>query len=74
VDFYRPDTTCRVMKESLMEILCDPLDKSDLELEVEERDGEEIIEGRLVGTVTGEVYPIEDGIPNLLPPDMRDEE
>ncbi|WP_435067165.1 methytransferase partner Trm112 [Haloplanus sp. C73] len=62
------------MKESLMEILCDPLDKSDLELEVDERDGEEIIEGRLVGSTTGEVYPIEDGIPNLLPPDMRDED
>jgi uncharacterized protein YbaR (Trm112 family) len=62
-----------MMKESLMEILCDPLDKSDLELEVDERDGEEIIEGRLVGTETGEVYPIEDGIPNLLPPDMREE-
>ncbi|MFD1634265.1 methytransferase partner Trm112 [Haloplanus ruber] len=61
------------MKESLMEILCDPLDKSELELEVEERDGEEIIEGRLIGTVTGEEYPIEDGIPNLLPPDMRDD-
>ncbi|GAB3311282.1 MULTISPECIES: methytransferase partner Trm112 [Haloplanus] len=61
------------MKESLMEILCDPLDKSELELEVDERDGEEIIEGRLIGTVTGEEYPIEDGIPNLLPPDMRDD-
>ncbi len=61
------------MKESLVDILCDPLDKSELRLEVEERDGDEIIEGRLVGTVTGEVYPIEDGIPNLLPPDMREE-
>ncbi|SFR44698.1 methytransferase partner Trm112 [Halogeometricum limi] len=62
------------MKESLMDILCDPLDKSDLELEVTDRDGDEIITGRLVGTVTGEEYPIEDGIPNLLPPDMRDDE
>jgi uncharacterized protein YbaR (Trm112 family) len=61
------------MKESLMDILCDPLDKSDLELEVDERDDDEIIEGRLIGTKTGEVYPIEDGIPNLLPPDMRDD-
>ncbi|ERG96682.1 methytransferase partner Trm112 [Haloquadratum walsbyi] len=61
------------MKESLMDILCDPLDKSELELEVDERDGEEIIEGQLIGTETGEVYPIEDGIPNLLPPDMREE-
>jgi uncharacterized protein YbaR (Trm112 family) len=62
------------MKESLVDILCDPLDKSELRLEVDERDGDEILEGRLVGTVTGEVYPIEDGIPNLLPPDMRDED
>ncbi|KTG10099.1 MULTISPECIES: methytransferase partner Trm112 [Haloprofundus] len=61
------------MKESLMDILCDPLDKSDLELEVDERDDDEILEGRLIGTETGEVYPIEDGIPNLLPPDMRDD-
>jgi uncharacterized protein YbaR (Trm112 family) len=26
-----------------------------------------------VCTECGEEYPIEDGIPNLLPPDMRDE-
>lgn len=61
------------MKESLMDILCDPLDKSELELHVTKRDGDEIIEGKFVGTVTGEEYPIEDGIPNLLPPDMREE-
>lgn len=56
-----------------MDILVDPVDKAPLELEVDEREGEEIISGRLIGTETGEVYPIEDGIPNLLPPDMRDE-
>jgi uncharacterized protein YbaR (Trm112 family) len=61
------------MKESLVDILCDPLDKSELELHVTERDGDEIIEGKFVGTVTGEEYPIEDGIPDLRPPDMRDE-
>jgi uncharacterized protein YbaR (Trm112 family) len=64
------------MNEDLMDILCCPVDKHDLELEVEERDddGEEILEGTLTCTDCGEVYPIEDGIPNLLPPDMRDEE
>ncbi len=61
------------MKESLMDILCCPLDKSDLELEVAREDENEILEGRLVCTDCGEAYPIEDGIPNLLPPDMRDE-
>jgi len=61
------------VREDLMDILCCPLDKSELELEVEDRDDEEIMEGRLVCTECEEVYPIEDGIPNLLPPDMRDD-
>ncbi len=63
------------MKESLLEILCCPLDKEPLELEDAEYDddGEEIIAGQLVCTACGESYPIEDGIPNLLPPDMRGE-
>ncbi|WP_338728404.1 methytransferase partner Trm112 [Haladaptatus sp. DJG-WS-42] len=61
------------MKESLMDILCCPMDKSDLELEVDERDDEEILSGTLVCTECGETFPIEDGIPNLLPPDMRED-
>ncbi len=61
------------MKESLLEILCCPLDKSPLELEDAEYDGDEIVAGTLVCTECGEQYPIEDGIPNLLPPDMRGE-
>jgi len=61
------------MKEDLMDILCCPLDKHDLELEVDERDGEEILSGTLTCRECGERYPIEDGIPNMLPPDMREE-
>jgi uncharacterized protein YbaR (Trm112 family) len=61
------------MKESLMDIICCPLDKQDLELTVAERNDEEIIEGTLTCTECGEAYPIEDGIPNLLPPDMREQ-
>ena len=61
------------MKESLMDVICCPLDKSDLDLDVDERDDTEILEGTLTCTECGEAYPIEDGIPNLLPPDMRDE-
>lgn len=62
------------MNEDLMDILCCPVDKADLELAIDEEDGDEIIEGTLTCTECGEVYPIEDGIPNLLPPDMRDDE
>ncbi|WP_408958982.1 methytransferase partner Trm112 [Natrinema sp. 74] len=61
------------MKESLLDILCCPLDKHDLELEDATYDDEEVIAGDLVCTECGERYPIEDGIPNLLPPDMREE-
>lgn len=61
------------MDEDLIDILCCPLDKHELELEVDEREGEEIIAGRLICTECGEAYPIEDGIPNLLPPDMRED-
>ncbi|EMA39701.1 methytransferase partner Trm112 [Halobiforma nitratireducens] len=69
------------MKESLLEILRCPLDKHELELEDAEYaddedgdgDGNEVVDGTLVCAECGERYPIEDGIPNLLPPDMREE-
>jgi len=63
------------MKESLMDIICCPVDKHGLELAVEERDDddEEVLQGTLTCPECGETYPIEDGIPNLLPPDMREE-
>jgi uncharacterized protein YbaR (Trm112 family) len=61
------------MKEDLMDIICCPLDKEELELTVDERDGDDVIEGTLTCTECGEAYPIEEGIPNLLPPDMRDD-
>lgn len=61
------------MKESLMEIICCPLDKHELELSVDDRDDEDILEGILTCTECGEQFPIEDGIPNLLPPDMRED-
>lgn len=61
------------MKRDLMDILCCPLDKHELDLSVTEEDGDEILEGELTCAECGEVYPIEVGIPNLLPPDMRDE-
>jgi uncharacterized protein YbaR (Trm112 family) len=62
------------MKESLMDVICCPLDKASLELDADEQTDEEILAGTLTCTECEEVYPIEDGIPNLLPPDMREEE
>jgi uncharacterized protein YbaR (Trm112 family) len=62
------------MKDDLMDILCCPLDKAELDLAVDERDDDEIVTGTLTCTDCGETYPIEDGIPNLLPPDMRNED
>ena len=61
------------MKESLMDVICCPLDKSTLELAVDEREDTDILAGTLTCTECGEAYPIEDGIPNLLPPDLREE-
>lgn len=62
------------MRESLMDILCCPVDKHELELDVDERgEDDDILEGTLTCTECGEAYPIDDGIPNLLPPDMREE-
>lgn len=56
-----------------MDIICCPVDKSALELTVEDREDDEILAGTLTCTECGEEYPIEDGIPNLLPPDMRED-
>ncbi|WP_202593587.1 methytransferase partner Trm112 [Halococcus sediminicola] len=61
------------MKESLMDIIRCPMDKQELELDVIQRTDDEVLEGRLVCTECGEEYPIEEGIPNLLPPDMRED-
>ncbi|GIW14944.1 MAG: hypothetical protein KatS3mg063_0797 [Tepidiforma sp.] len=59
------------MEPVLLEILCCPLCKGELELrDAEEREGE-IVAGVLVCRACGERYPIEDGIPNMLPPDQR---
>ncbi len=59
------------MKQDLMEILACPLCKSELTLKVDTKDGDEIVAGSLSCAACDEAYPIEDGIPNLLPPDLR---
>ncbi len=59
------------MKRELMDILACPLCKGELSLEVTEEDGEEIVAGNLRCVSCEETYPIEDTIPNMLPPSMR---
>jgi len=58
------------MKRDLMEILCCPVCKGDLELAVS-MEKEEILEGTLHCKACRHTYEIKDGIPNLLPPDFR---
>jgi uncharacterized protein len=60
------------MRSDLMEILCCPVCKGELVLDARKKDGAEIVDGTLTCAKCAAVYPIEDGIPNLLPPDERD--
>jgi len=55
-----------------MDILCCPLDQADLKLTSRKTEGGEVVDGVLTCTKCGTQYPIEDGIPNLLPPNERD--
>ena len=61
------------MKKELMEILACPVCKGELELKVEREEGDEVVTGSLGCAKCNESYPIEDTIPNLLPPNMRRE-
>ena len=59
------------MRKDLMDILACPVCKSSLELRIEEEDGDEVVKGTLLCGKCNESYPIEDSIPNLLPPQLR---
>jgi uncharacterized protein YbaR (Trm112 family) len=60
------------MRKNLVDILACPVDKSPLTLAIDQETGDEVVQGSLTCTQCGEKYPIEDRIPNLLPPNMRD--
>jgi uncharacterized protein YbaR (Trm112 family) len=59
------------MRKDLLDILACPMCKAPLELTSEEEQGQEVVRGYLTCSGCGERYPIEDSIPNLLPPHMR---
>jgi uncharacterized protein YbaR (Trm112 family) len=60
------------MKRTLLEVLACPKCKGELKLEVEE-EGEEIMRGSLYCQNCHHAYPIVDGIPNLMPPEISPE-
>lgn len=60
----------QAMKKELMDILVCPVCKGELQLNVEEENGAEIVTGSLYCSKCDVRYPIEDTIPNLLPPDQ----
>jgi uncharacterized protein YbaR (Trm112 family) len=61
------------MRRDLMDILACPVCKHELTLTVDREEDDEVIEGSLHCATCHEAYPITDGIPNLLPPDLRRE-
>ena len=55
------------MKKELIEILCCPMCKANLDLKISKEKKGEIIEGQFTCKKCKYNYMIEDGIPNLLP-------
>jgi len=60
------------VKEDLVEILRCPVCRGKLTLSVSSKVGDEVEAGALACPKCPADYPIEDGIPNLLPPDERE--
>jgi uncharacterized protein YbaR (Trm112 family) len=54
-----------------MNILVCPLCRGALELKINKEDSREIVSGNLYCLKCRIDYPIDDTIPNMLPPDMR---
>jgi uncharacterized protein len=59
------------MRESIMEIIVCPVCKGPLELSVTEKNDIEIVSGTLLCKKCSHAYPIKEGIPNLLPPEVN---
>ncbi len=68
------------MKTDLLDIIACPVCKGALDLDAHEiapdgaPDAGEVLTGTLTCEPCGERYPIAGGIPNLLPPELRDAE
>jgi uncharacterized protein len=63
------------MRKDLVEIVCCPVHKTTLRLDVKKSDEHgDILEGTLTCGKCRFDYPIEEGIPNLLPPEYHADE
>lgn len=63
------------MRKDLVQIVCCPVHKTSLKLTVEKADDHgDILEGTLRCATCRFDYPIEQGIPNLLPPEYHVDE
>ncbi|MFN0096157.1 MAG: methytransferase partner Trm112 [Dehalococcoidia bacterium] len=60
------------MRRDLMDILVCPLCHGELDLRVEQEAADRVIEGNLRCRACGADFPINDGLPNLLPPELRE--
>jgi len=60
------------MNKELIDILACPVCKGSLQLEVTEENDSEVIKGSLNCAQCSHIYPIDDSIPNLLPPEIND--
>lgn len=58
------------MKKRLMEIIACPECKGDLQLRVSEEKDREVVTGELYCPKCSYRFPIKDGVPNLLPPEL----
>jgi uncharacterized protein YbaR (Trm112 family) len=54
-----------------MDILACPADHGALTLEATVQEGDDVVTGTLTCAVCGEIYPIVESIPNLLPAELR---
>ena len=64
------------MREEVLDLLCCPLCRGELELQAEATAGREVLSGFLTCRGCGRTYPVKDGIPDLLPDEVvrgRDE-
>jgi uncharacterized protein len=61
------------MKKDLMKILVCPTCRAELDLKILEEADCEIMTGNLRCTGCSTDYPIEESIPNMLPPEFRSE-